>query len=139
MSSERARPLLLLADDDGGFRQMLRAYVDEYDCDVLEAKDGAEALETIMVEQPDVVVLDVMMPELSGWEVVRYVKSKPGLASIRVIMLTGIGHETNELTSPLFGADEYIDKDASTELLDELGAAIARQAEARGLTWQVAG
>ena len=56
------------------------------------------------------VVLDVMMPTLSGWELCKYIRTKAELADTRVVMLTAIGKTVNEMTSPLYGADAYLDK-----------------------------
>ena len=61
-------------------------------------------------EQPDVVLLDVMMPAKSGWEVARALKQDPLTSSIKIVMVTAIGVQVNELTSPLYGADAYVDK-----------------------------
>lgn len=108
---ERPRPLILLADDDADMRKVLRAHFEEMDCDLLESTDGAETLEQIIVHQPNLVILDVMMPELNGWEIAKYVRQRDEqFPHVGIIMLTAIGPTNNELTSPLFGADDYIDK-----------------------------
>jgi DNA-binding response OmpR family regulator len=115
----RARPLILLADDDPEIRKILRAHFETMDCDLLEGGNGAEALESIIVHQPNLVILDVMMPELNGWEVCKYVREHgESLPGVGIIMLTAIGAINNELTSPLFGADEYIDKPFDLDELD---------------------
>ena len=108
--TERERPLILLADDDMEMRTMLRAHFSRMDCDLLESMDGADTLEQIISHRPNLVVLDVMMPELTGWEICKYVKQRDTYRDTGVIMLTGIGPTNNELTSPLFGADDYLDK-----------------------------
>ncbi len=107
---DRERPLILLADDDEDIRALLRAHFEDQDCDLLENNNGADALETIIVHRPNLVILDVMMPELNGWQICKYVKSREEYEDVGVIMLTAIGPVNNELTSPLFGADDYIDK-----------------------------
>lgn len=117
--ASRARPLILLADDDPEIRKVLRAHFELMDCDLLESSNGAEALESILVHQPNLVILDVMMPELNGWEVAKYVREhEDSLAGVGIIMLTAIGPMNNELTSPLFGADEYMDKPFDLDELD---------------------
>lgn len=108
--TQRDRPLILLADDDSELRTMLRAHFSRKDCDLLESMDGAETLEQIISHRPNLVILDVMMPELTGWEICKYVKQRDTYEHTGIIMLTGIGPTNNELTSPLFGADDYIDK-----------------------------
>ena len=104
------RPLILIADDDPDLRRMVRLQLEELPFDLLEANDGANTLELILTEAPDLVILDVMMPELTGWEILRYLRGKPELADTGVLMLTGIGETLNELSSPMYGADDYIDK-----------------------------
>lgn len=115
--SERERPLIMLADDDAEIRKLLRTFLFDQECDIIESSDGAEALENIIVHKPNLVILDVMMPELNGWQICKYVKSRDDFQTVGIIMLTAIGPVNNELTSPLFGADDYIDKPFD---LDEL-------------------
>ena len=112
-------PRILLADDDPDIRAILRAHLEEYQVDLFEARNGEEALETVLVEQPNLVILDVMMPELNGWEICKYIRSKDKLSAVRVLMLTAIGHRVNELTSPLYGADSYLDKPFDLDEIDE--------------------
>ncbi len=110
MSDEEPRKLVMVADDDIEIRRILVRALDKLDCDLIQAADGEEALTLIIQEQPDVLVLDVMMPTLSGWEICKYVRSKPEYAATRVLMLTAIGKTVNEMTSPLYGADAHLDK-----------------------------
>lgn len=116
--SERSRPLILLADDDPEIRRLLTTFFEDQDCDLIEASDGALALENIILHRPNLVILDVMMPELNGWQICKYVKSRDGFESVGIIMLTAIGPVNNEMTSPLFGADDYIDKPFDFEELE---------------------
>ena len=74
----RARPLILLADDDLDIRKLVRHAIEHLEVDIIEASNGEEALEQILVESPDLVVLDVMMPGLTGWEVCKYIKQREG-------------------------------------------------------------
>ena len=106
----RAKPLILLADDDLDIRTLVRLAIETIDCDIIEASDGEIALEQILVEAPNLVVLDVMMPGLTGWEVCKYVKSKEGYKEIQILMLTAVGETVNQMTAPLYGADAYLDK-----------------------------
>lgn len=108
---ERPRPLILLADDDPEIRRLLTLHFSSTDCDLIETADGAETLEAVIVHKPDLIILDVMMPELSGWEICKYIKERDDeYAHTGVLMLTAIGEINNALTSPLFGADDYMDK-----------------------------
>ncbi len=117
--AKRERPLIMVADDDPEIRKLLRIFLDDLDCDLIVVTDGAEALESVLVHRPDLVLLDVMMPELNGWQVCKYIKSKEELASTGIIMITAIGPVNNELTSPLFGADDYLDKPFDFDELED--------------------
>lgn len=116
---QRPRPLIQISDDDPEIRTLLRLHFGTMDCDLLETADGEETLESILIHRPDLVILDVMMPELSGWEICQYVKKHDEtLGHTGVIMLTAIGEVNNALTSPLFGADDYMDKPFDFDELD---------------------
>ncbi|MBW2465289.1 MAG: response regulator, partial [Deltaproteobacteria bacterium] len=78
------------------------------------------ALDLAQSEKPDLVILDVMMPGMSGWEVCRAIREDETLSHTSVIMLTGIGERLNEMTSPLYGADEYLDKPFDFGDLDQM-------------------
>ena len=122
------KPLILIADDDPDLRQLLHLQLETMDCNLIEANNGAKTLELILTEMPDLVILDVMMPELTGWEILKYVRSKPDLNSISILMLTGIGETLNELSSPMYGADDYIDKPfKSQELIFKIRRVLSRR------------
>jgi two-component system, OmpR family, response regulator RpaB len=101
---------VLVVDDEPEVLNLLVPFLKKQGYTVSEAQDGDQALEKILTERPNIVVLDVMMPGLSGWEISRYVRERSELDPVRIIMATGIGKETNAATSPLYGADAYIDK-----------------------------
>ena len=110
MDDARTKPLLLIADDDPELVGILLKRLQVLECEIVTAADGAEALSIAKDRQPDAVILDVMMPQMNGWEVCKAIKNDEQLASTPVMMLTGIGESLNELTSPLYGADDHIDK-----------------------------
>ncbi len=124
-------PRILIADDDADIRAILQAHLGERECELLEARNGEEALEAILVERPDLVLLDVMMPELNGWEICKYVREKQEFEDVRIVMLTAIGQRVNALTSPLYGADAYLDKPFE---LDDLDRKIAEVLGTQGLS-----
>ena len=115
----RVRPLIMIADDDHEIRNLLRTFFEEQDVDLIESRNGAEALENIITNRPNLVILDVMMPELNGWQICKYVKSREEYEDVGIIMLTAIGPVNNELTSPLFGADDYMDKPFDFDVLEQ--------------------
>lgn len=86
--------------------------------EVIQASDGEEAWRLAREHLPDLVVLDVMMPGMSGWEVCRKIREDVALAHTGVVMLTGIGENLNQMTSPLYGADAFIDKPFEFEDFD---------------------
>lgn len=117
-ANESARPKILVADDDIEILALIARHLRKSEASVLEASDGEEALRTARREKPDVIVLDVMMPGMSGWEVCRAVREDRSLEHTGVLMLTGIGERLNEMTSPLYGADEFLDKPFELSHLD---------------------
>src|SRR5580658_1426982 len=112
-SSSSTTHLVLVADDEPSMLELVSNHLKQHTnprLDVLEASDGEEAWRIARDRLPDLVVLDVMMPEMSGWEVCKRIREDISLAHTAVLMLTGIGEKVNELTSPLYGADAHIDK-----------------------------
>jgi CheY-like chemotaxis protein len=79
---------ILIADDEPRLRLLVRTALEREDCEILEAVDGRQALDLILSEKPDLVILDVIMPGLYGTEVCKQLKSNPETAHIPVIILT---------------------------------------------------
>ncbi len=106
-------PLVLVADDEPSMLELVARHLRTMNApklEVIQASDGEEAWRLAREHLPDLVVLDVMMPGMSGWEVCRKIREDVALAHTGVVMLTGIGENLNQMTSPLYGADAYIDK-----------------------------
>jgi DNA-binding response OmpR family regulator len=101
---------LLVVDDDPEIAGMLSTRLESRGYKVITASDGKEALTVARRHRPALIVLDVMMPGKNGWEVARALKQDPVTEGIKVIMLTAIGENVNEITSPLYGADAHFDK-----------------------------
>src|SRR6187431_1556542 len=114
-----SKPIVLVADDEPSTVAMLSSHLRSKGYAVLEASDGDQAWELAHEHLPHLVILDVMMPGMSGWEVCRKIREAVSLAHTGVIMLTGIGESLNEMTSPLYGADEFVDKPFEFTKLDE--------------------
>jgi DNA-binding response OmpR family regulator len=104
------RQTVVVADDDPQLLALVSQRMRKLGFEVVEASDGDEALDRIRAHRPEAVVLDVMMPGQSGWEVCRRIREDESLSKTAIVMLTGIGQRLNEMTSPLYGADEYLDK-----------------------------
>ncbi|MBX3201213.1 MAG: response regulator [Labilithrix sp.] len=115
-------PLVLVADDEPSMLELVARHLrtmSDPKLEVIQASDGEEAWRLAQEHLPDLVVLDVMMPGMSGWEVCRKIREDIGLAHTGVVMLTGIGENLNQMTSPLYGADAYIDKPFEFEDFDD--------------------
>ncbi len=110
--------VVLIADDEPSTVAMLASHLRSGGYAVLEASDGDQAWELAHEHLPHLVILDVMMPGMSGWEVCRKIREAVSLAHTGVIMLTGIGESLNEMTSPLYGADAHVDKPFEFAILD---------------------
>jgi DNA-binding response OmpR family regulator len=135
VNAHAAPAVVLVADDEPTMLELVTRHLRSIaspKLEVIEASDGDEAWKLARERLPDLVVLDVMMPGMSGWEVCRKIRHDASLAHTGVLMLTGIGDSLNETTSPLFGADEYIDKPFDFEKLDELvGRVLSKRAAQR--------
>lgn len=105
-----ARARIVYTDDDLELTRLVSSALTEEGYEVLVANDGEEGLELILVEKPDLVLLDVMMPGLTGWEVAKYLRTKAEFDGTPIMMLTGIGERMNEMTAPLYGANAHLDK-----------------------------
>lgn len=103
-------PTVLVVDDDPEIVSMVSLRLSKRGYQVHTATDGNEALETAKRVRPALIVLDVMMPGRNGWEVARALKQDPVTEKTKIVMLTAIGKAVNEMTSPLYGADAYVDK-----------------------------
>jgi len=113
------KPVILIADDDPEILTMLGIRLSKKGYQVLEAVDGNQTLNLARKHKPDLVLLDVMMPGKNGWEVAKELRADDDFASVGIVMLTAIGEKVNEMTSPLYGADAYVDKPFEFEELDE--------------------
>ena len=127
-----SRPVVLIADDDEEVALLLRTYLKPLDCDVLVARDGEEALAVAQSRLPSVVLLDVMMPKRSGWEVCQALKAVQRTSQIGVILVTGRGDVKDRLTGLQVGADDYLVKPFDrAEVLKRVKTVLARAPEAR--------
>src|SRR5947209_16937159 len=104
------RPVLLIADDSDDVVLLLKTYLRPLNCDFLVAKDGEEALAIAQSRMPAVVLLDVMMPKRSGWEVCQALKAVQRTSKIAVVLITGRGDVKDRLTGLQLGADDYLVK-----------------------------
>jgi DNA-binding response OmpR family regulator len=114
---------VLLADDDAGLRRLIGATLGTEDFEVIQAVDGEEALRLTRQQYPELILLDVNMPKLDGFEVCRQIKAAPETAGIKVVMLTGRTTEIDRARAHEAGADEYFSKPFSPiQLLNKVYA-----------------
>jgi CheY-like chemotaxis protein len=113
---------ILVADDEDTLRDVISLHLRNLGYDVHEAHDGAEALAMAQELLPALIVLDITMPKLNGWEVARRLRSAPATAGIKLLMLSGIGGEVLGAGLPVLGGDLGLDKPFE---LEELEAALA--------------
>lgn len=98
---------ILIADDEAEIRDVLHLYLEKDGYEVVEAADGVEAMEKIKKEQPDLAILDIMMPGLDGYRVLRNIRESN---NIPVIMLSAKDSDADKILGLDLGADDYITK-----------------------------
>lgn len=102
---------LMVVDDDPGIRFIVQKILSEEGYDVIEAESGAQCLEKLKVERPDLILLDIMMPGIDGWETCRKIKDDDDLKSIPVVILTVRGSDQDKSKSfQESGANAHITK-----------------------------
>ena len=112
---------ILIADDEQNIVISLEFLMKREGFEVVVANDGEEAIRRIRADQPDLVLLDVMMPKKSGFEVCQEIRSDPEMAGVRILMLTAKGRDTEVAKGLALGADAYMTKPFSTrELVDKV-------------------
>jgi two-component system KDP operon response regulator KdpE len=119
---------ILLIDDDATLRELLAAQLHTAGYGTREAADGAIGLRLAAEAAPDLIVLDVMMPGMSGWEVCERIRAPGGAKSrVPIILLTAKGEEFDKLRGFRLGVDDYVTKPFSfAELVARVGAVLAR-------------
>lgn len=121
---------ILLVDDDNTLRNLTKAALEREGYEVIEAIGGENALQLLESEIPDLVVLDFMMPEINGIEVLKALRSTPRTEDLPVIMLTGLGDEESLSNAFDAGATDYLSKPFSTpQLTARIRACITRSSK----------
>ena len=121
------KPLVLIVEDETALITLLRYNLEREGFRVSEARDGEEALVLCQEERPDIVLLDWMLPHLSGIEVCRRLRRTPETRDIPIIILTARGEEADKIRGLDSGADDYVTKPFSpAELISRLRAVLRR-------------
>jgi two-component system phosphate regulon response regulator PhoB len=115
--SSMLKPLILIVEDEAPLVTMLRYNLERQGFRVDEATDGQEAITKIAEARPDLVLLDWMLPAMSGIEVCRQIRRRPGTRDLPIIMVTARAEEADSVRGLNTGADDYISKPFSIDLL----------------------
>jgi two-component system, OmpR family, alkaline phosphatase synthesis response regulator PhoP len=110
MEPPEGRPTILIADDNLQNVELLEAYLAGVDCRLLTAHDGEETLAAVEKHHPDLVLLDVMMPRLSGFEVCRKLRNNPATKDTLVLMVTALNEASDFERGVQAGTDDFLTK-----------------------------
>jgi two-component system, OmpR family, alkaline phosphatase synthesis response regulator PhoP len=105
-----AKDRILIADDNPTNVELLEAYLSNHDCEIGIAVDGRDTLEKVAQFQPDLILLDIMMPKLSGFEVCRQLKDDPATNGIMVLMVTALNELGDIERAVNAGCDDFLSK-----------------------------
>lgn len=108
---------VLIVDDEVNIVISLEFLMEQAGYDIRVARNGQEAMEQVAVFRPDLILLDVMMPSINGFEVCRRIRQNPAWRNIKIIMLTAKGRQAEVTKGLSLGADSYITKPFSTKEL----------------------
>ena len=122
---------IMVVDDDPNALDIVKTYLESLGHTVTTARDGNEALQQLETARPVLVLLDVMMPGMDGWEVARVIKNHPDFGSTRVVMLTARSDFSDKHEGLRAGADDYLVKPIQ---LADLGERVQRNLKAREKT-----
>lgn len=120
------RPVILIVDDEEDLCQLLKLAIQHYDCEICIAHDGRQALDMIKEHKPDLMLLDIKMPNVNGYEVLSQIQQNPDLSDIRVIVMTSLTGDdqtdTDEGWAVRLGVDQFISKPfAADRLVESVG------------------
>lgn len=103
-------PRILIADDNEANVELLEAYLADVDCDTAIAIDGQDTLTKVAAFQPDLILLDIMMPKLSGFEVCKKLKDNPATRKIMILMVTALNERGDIERAVTAGTDDFLSK-----------------------------
>ena len=118
---------ILIVDDEANIRQLVKYNLEKESYQILEAEDGFQGLRLAKTEKPDLMLLDLMLPQMDGLEVCRSLKGNPATAALPIIMLTAKSEEIDKVIGLELGADDYMTKPFSPrELVARVKAVLRR-------------
>lgn len=119
---------ILVVDDDRDIVRLVRGYLEQAGYNVLFAYDGQTAVATLRRERPDLVVLDLMLPDQDGWDITRFIRGDRHLKAMPIIMLTARIDDTDKIVGLELGADDYVTKPFNPrELVARVRSQLRRQ------------
>jgi DNA-binding response OmpR family regulator len=121
-----AHKIILVVDDEKKIVDIVKAYLERDGCRVIVAYDGRLALQMARSESPDLIILDLMLPEVSGWDVCRTLRAE---SSVPIIMLTALDDDSDKIVGLELGADDYVVKPFNPKELVSRVRAVLRRAE----------
>lgn len=110
MNELSAVPKILIADDNLQNVELLEAYLSDFDCELRTAHDGEETLRVVEEFQPDLLLLDIMMPRLSGFEVCRKIRNNPSTRDLLILMVTALNEAADFERGVQSGTDDFLTK-----------------------------
>lgn len=110
MEPSSSPPKILIADDNPQNVELLEAYLSDFPCEIRTAHDGEETLKAVEEYAPDLLLLDVMMPKLSGFEVCRKIRSNPPTKDLMVLMVTALNEAADFERGVQAGTDDFLTK-----------------------------
>jgi len=118
-STKTSPKTILIVDDDQFITIAYKAGFEQVGYAVMVANDGEEAIKQMTAKRPDLVLLDIMMPKVDGFEVLQAIKATKGLADIPIVIFTNLSQESDEKTARAYGAADFLTK-ANVSLNDVL-------------------
>jgi len=128
---------ILVVDDDREIVRLLSAYLEQSHYKVLVAYDGETALHILRRERPDLVILDLMLPDRDGWDVTRIIRADPTLKNIPIVMLTARVEDQDKIVGLELGADDYVTKPFNPREVMARVRAVLRRAQGELASSQV--
>lgn len=125
MSKQR----ILVVDDDKAIVKVVRSYLEQAGYEVRVAYDGSTALHSLRSEKPDLLVLDLMLPDRDGWEITRIIRGDASLGAVPIIMLTARVEDADKIVGLELGADDYITKPFNAREIVARVRALLRRAQ----------
>lgn len=101
---------ILIADDNPTNVELLEAYLADVECEIATAADGRETLDRVAASRPDLILLDIMMPKLSGFEVCQTIKGDPATRGIMILMVTALNEDGDIERAVNAGCDDFLSK-----------------------------